>query len=61
MLQNGASYIDALTIYAHDNNMEIEALASIISKSEVIVEKIRSEAVSMRLVKDERINATICD
>lgn len=50
-LSKGVSYIDALIEYSKENDIEIETIAEIVKKSSVIREKIRSEAVSMRLLK----------
>ena len=57
-LKNGATYIDALVDYAKENNLEIETVANIVKKSSIIKEKIRSEAVEMRLVKKENADVT---
>jgi len=57
MLSMGVSYIDALTEYAKKRNIEIETVAEIVKKSTIMKEKIRSEAVGMRLVKiDNNVN-----
>jgi|TARA_B110000977_G_scaffold64204_1_gene87332 uncharacterized membrane-anchored protein YitT (DUF2179 family) len=56
-LKNGATYIDALVDYAKQNNLEIETVANIVKKSSIIKEKIRSEAVLMKLVKREQNGA----
>lgn len=50
-LAKGVSYIDALVDYAREHDIEIETVAEIVKKSSVIKEKIRSEAVSMKMVK----------
>lgn len=50
----GSSYIDALVEYAHDKNIEIETVADIVKKSSVIKEKIKSEAKSKRLLKEQK-------
>jgi predicted aldo/keto reductase-like oxidoreductase len=57
MLSNGVSYIDALVDYSKKENMEIETLAEIVKKSEIMREKIREEGVRLRMVKDDS-NAT---
>jgi hypothetical protein len=51
------SYIDALVDYSKKENMEIETLAAIVKKSEIMREKIREEGVRLRMVKDDS-NAT---
>lgn len=55
---NGASYIDALVEYAKENDIEIETVAEIVKKSSIMKEKIRSEAVSLRLVKRDTYDIT---
>jgi len=58
----GVSYIDALVDYAREKNVEIETVAEIVKKSTIIKEKIREEAVKMRLVKrDESSPRQLCD
>lgn len=62
MLSNGVTYIDALVDYASMNNMEIEALAEIVKKSPIMKEKLKDEAVKMRLVKpDDVTSKQLCD
>lgn len=61
-LANGVSYIDALVDYAKERNIEIETVAEIVKKSTIIKEKIREEAMRMRLVKrDESFSRQLCD
>jgi hypothetical protein len=57
-LSKGATYIDALVEYAKENDLEIEAVADIVKKSSIMKEKIRSEAVAMRMVKKDRHDLT---
>ena len=57
-LAKGASYIDALVEYAKENDLEIETVADIVKKSSIIKEKIRSEAVAMRMVKKDQHDLT---
>lgn len=57
-LAKGASYIDALVEYAKENDLEIETVADIVKKSSIIKEKIRSEAVAMRMVKKDQNDLT---
>lgn len=54
MLSNGVSYIDALIEYAKKNDLEIETVADIVKKSSVIKEKVREEAVEMKMVKKDK-------
>jgi uncharacterized membrane-anchored protein YitT (DUF2179 family) len=53
-LAKGATYIDALVEYARENDLEIETVAEIVKKSSIIKEKIRSEAIAMRMVKKDQ-------
>lgn len=53
MLKNGVPYIDALIEYAKKNELEIEAVADIVKKSNILKEKVRSEAESMKMIKRE--------
>jgi predicted aldo/keto reductase-like oxidoreductase len=52
MLSNGVTYIDAIIEYAKKNELEIETVAEIVRRSSVIKEKIREEALKMKLVKN---------
>jgi hypothetical protein len=61
MLSMGVSYIDALVEYSKANNIEIETVAEIVKKSAVMKEKIRSEAVGMRLVKKDNNVSKLCE
>jgi hypothetical protein len=53
MLSNGVTYIDAIVEYAKKNDLEIETVAEIVRRSSVIKEKIREEALKMKLVKSD--------
>ena len=57
-LKKGATYIDALVEYSKENNIEIEAVVEIVKRSSIIKEKIRAEAISMKLVKKEKVDVT---
>ena len=62
MLSKGVNYIDALIEYARQNDLEIEAVADIVKKSSILKEKVRTEAVKMKMVaKDERDITELCD
>ena len=62
MLSRGVNYIDALIEYARQNDLEIEAVADIVKKSSILKEKVRTEAVKMKMVvKDERDITELCD
>lgn len=60
-LSNGVSYIDALVDYSEKHNIEIETIADIIKKSPIMKEKIRAEAIKIRMVKKEKNVDSICD
>jgi hypothetical protein len=52
-ISKGVPYIDALVDYSEKNGIEIETIAQIVKKSSVLKEKIRTEAVNLRMVKKE--------
>ena len=55
-IANGVPYIDALVHFAEKNNIEIETIAQIVKKSSILKEKVRSEAVDLKMVrKDESV------
>lgn len=60
-IAGGVPYIDALINYAEKNNLEIESVAAVIKKSSILKEKIRSEAVLLKMVKqsDEETDITV--
>jgi predicted aldo/keto reductase-like oxidoreductase len=61
-ISQGVPYIDALVDYAEKNNVEIETIAQIVKKSSILREKIRTEAVNLKMVrKDETDLTDICD
>lgn len=60
-LAKGVSYIEALLEYAKTNNLEVESIAEIVKKSDIIKEKVRSEAIVMRLIKKDKNVFNICD
>ena len=49
MIASGVPYIDALIHYAEKNNLEIESIADIVKKSSILKEKVRSEAVDLKM------------
>jgi hypothetical protein len=62
MLSKGTNYIDALCEYARVNELEIETVAEIVKKSSILKEKIRSEAVELRMVVQEDVDITkLCE
>jgi hypothetical protein len=54
MLSKGIGHIDALVLYSERENMEIETVAEIVKKSDILKEKIRAEAIKMRLLKVDK-------
>jgi|TARA_B110000908_G_C10153040_1_gene402292 hypothetical protein len=52
-ISRGVPYIDALVDFAEKNEIEIETVAQIVKKSSVLKEKIRTEAVNLRMVKPD--------
>ena len=52
-LSRGVPYIEALVDFAEKNNYEIETIAQIVKKSSILREKIRTEAIGLRMVKKE--------
>lgn len=49
----GVSHVDALVHFAEENEIEIETVAQIVKKSSILKEKIRAEAVALRMVEKE--------
>lgn len=61
MLASGINYIDALVEYARINELEIETVAEIVKKSSILKEKVRTEAVVLRMVdKDDQDLTKLC-
>lgn len=60
-LKAGVSYIDALCDYANHQNLEIETLAAVVRKSEIIKTKIRDEAIHLKLIKKDENDNRLCD
>jgi hypothetical protein len=61
MLSKGSTYIEAIVEYAKNKEIEIETIAEVVKKSPVIKEKIRSEAVSMKMVKRDNNANKLCE
>lgn len=62
MLAKGTTYIDALVEYARINNLEIETVADIVKKSSILKQKVKSEAVNLRMVHpDDQDNNKLCE
>jgi len=61
-ISQGVPYIDALIDFAEKNNIEIETIAQIVKKSSILREKIKTEAVDLKMVrKDETDLTDICE
>lgn len=58
LLSKGVPYIDALVHYAEKNNIEIESIANVVKKSSILKEKVRSEAVTLKMVKKNESDLT---
>jgi predicted aldo/keto reductase-like oxidoreductase len=58
MLAKGVNYIDALCEYARKNELEIETVADIVKKSSILKEKVRNEAVQLKMVKRDEPDIT---
>jgi predicted nucleotide-binding protein (sugar kinase/HSP70/actin superfamily) len=64
LIAGGVPYIEALISYAEKHNLEIESVADVIKKSSILKEKIRREAVGLKMVKrnDEQQDITeLCE
>lgn len=59
-LASGVSLIDALCDYAEKNNIEIEVIAGIVKKSDVLRTKVREEATRHNMIKKEKNDASAC-
>ena len=60
-IEKGVTYIDALVDYAKEHNIEIETIAEIVKKSPVIKEKLKTEAITMKLMKRDTNERQLCD
>lgn len=61
-ISNGVPYIDALVHFAEKNNIEIETVAQIVKKSSILREKVKSEAIKLKMVrKDETDLTDLCE
>jgi|GEM_PF-1085575 IMP cyclohydrolase len=60
-LSRGVPYIEALVDFAEKNNYEIETIAQIVKKSSILREKIRTEAIGLRMVKVDEQKANLDD
>lgn len=58
MISSGVSYIDALVEYSEMNNLEIEVVASVVKKSTILREKVKDEAITLRMVDNNDFNIT---
>lgn len=53
MISSGIPYIEALCEYAERNEIEIEVVAAVVKKSSILKEKVKSEAVNLRMVESD--------
>lgn len=61
-IAKGVPYIDALVHFAEKNNIEIETVAQIVKKSSILREKVKSEAIKLKMVrKDETDLTDLCE
>lgn len=61
-ISRGVPYIDALVDFAEKNNIEIETVAQIVKKSSILREKVKSEAIKLKMVrKDETDLTDLCE
>ena len=61
-ISRGVPYIDALVDFAEKNNVEIETIAQIVKKSSILREKVKSEAIKLKMVrKDETDLTDLCE
>jgi len=49
-ISRGVPYIDALVDFAEKHDVEIETIAQIVKKSSILREKVRTEAVQLKMV-----------
>jgi hypothetical protein len=54
MINNGSTCIDALIEYSNRNNIEIEMIASMVKKSDILYEVIKKEAQKNHLLIKEK-------
>lgn len=57
-ISRGVPYIDALVDFAEKNNIEIETVAQIVKKSSILREKVRTEAVGLKMVRKDEPDIT---
>ena len=58
---NGISYIDGIVHYAQVSGIEIEVLAEIVSKNDVIKSQLEIEAENLNLIKKKTSRLPICN
>ena len=62
MLASGVNYIDALCEYARVNELEIETVADIVKRSSILKEKVRSDAIELKMVQSDDQDITkLCE
>lgn len=59
MLKNGIPYIEALVEYSEKHDIDIETVAETVKKSVILLEKIKKEAIGLRMVSNDNGNTDI--
>jgi hypothetical protein len=57
-LANGVGYVEALCDYSRENDLEIETVAEIVRKSDVLVHMIATEAYGTKMLKADYDNGS---
>lgn len=52
-INNEVNYIEAIIQYAEDNDLEVELIASIVRKSPILKNKIKTDAVKLLMVEED--------
>lgn len=51
-IDNNGTYIDSIIEFCQDNNLEIESVAEVVKKSQILKEKVKSEGVKLLMVSE---------
>lgn len=51
-IDKNCTYIDAIVDFCNENNLEIESVAEVIKKSQILKEKVRSEGIKLLMVNE---------
>ena len=52
-VEKGCSYLDAILDYAEKNGIELESIGEVVKRSQILKEKIKSEAILLAMVKSD--------